>query len=60
MITEAAYTRAEAFICELRRWQHQLTTQQLRTLKGQALAGDIEGAKKGLHRLLLEKGRVTA
>ena len=29
-----------------------LTPQQYRTLKGQILAGDIEGAEKGLRRLL--------
>lgn len=28
-----------------------LTKQQKRTLKGQALSGDLEGAKKGLERL---------
>ena len=29
-----------------------LTAQQYRTLKGQCLAGDVEGAKKGLKKLL--------
>lgn len=29
-----------------------LTRQQLRTLKGQCKAGDIDGALKGLHRIL--------
>ncbi len=29
-----------------------LTRQQFRTLKGQALAGDIEGAGKGMYKLL--------
>ena len=29
-----------------------LTRQQLRTLKGQCRAGDIDGALKGLHRIL--------
>lgn len=29
-----------------------ITRQQLLTLRGQALSGDIEGAKKGLERIL--------
>lgn len=29
-----------------------LTPQQFRTLKGQCRAGDIDGAMKGLHRIL--------
>lgn len=29
-----------------------LTHQQYRTIKGQMIAGDVEGAMKGLHRLL--------
>lgn len=29
-----------------------LTRQQLRTLKGQCKAGDIDGALKGLHKIL--------
>jgi hypothetical protein len=33
-----------------------LTKQQYRTIKGQLIAGDIEGATKGLNRLLRKKG----
>lgn len=29
-----------------------LTSQQFRTLRGQCIAGDIDGAMKGLHRIL--------
>lgn len=29
-----------------------LTRQQIRTLKGQCRAGDIDGAMRGLHRIL--------
>lgn len=29
-----------------------LTSQQFRTLRGQCRAGDIDGAMKGLHRIL--------
>ena len=31
---------------------NKLTFQQYRTLKGQCLAGDVEGAKKGLFKIL--------
>lgn len=37
---------------ELARYQYRLTRQQYRTLKGQIKAGDIEGAAKGLEKLL--------
>lgn len=33
-----------------------LTAQQYRTLKGQVLAGDPDGAMRGLHKLLLMQG----
>lgn len=39
-------------LCDLRRERENLTPQQFRTLKGQILAGDIEGAEKGLRKLL--------
>lgn len=39
-------------LCELRRERQNLTVQQFKTLKGQILAGDVEGAEKGLRRLL--------
>lgn len=32
--------------------RHRLTTQQYRTLRGQVLAGDADGAMRGLHKLL--------
>lgn len=34
---------------------HGLTRQQIKTLRGQAMAGDIDGAIKGLERLLGRK-----
>ena len=34
-----------------------LTPQQYKTLRGQILAGDPEGAMKGLQRLLTEKSK---
>jgi len=40
----------------LRRLKDQgLTRQQIKTLRGQALAGDIDGAIKGLERILGRK-----
>ena len=44
-------TKARA-LDELARYQYRLTRQQYRTLKGQIKAGDIEGAAKGLEKLL--------
>lgn len=35
--------------------RHKLTPQQWRTLKGQCLAGDVEGAKKGFEKILNER-----
>lgn len=35
--------------------RHKLTPQQWRTLKGQCLAGDYEGAKKGFEKILNRK-----
>lgn len=39
----------------LRGWNHSLTPQQFKTLRGQILAGDPEGAMKGLQRILADK-----
>ena len=39
-------------VISLKRYRGILTTQQLRTLKGQMLSGDLEGAQKGLSTLL--------
>lgn len=47
-----AYAGANAFIRELKKYRDTLTPQQIRTLKGQALAGDVQGAEKGLQRVL--------
>lgn len=40
------------FIRKLKNCRQYLSKQQYRTIKGQALAGDIEGAEKGLNSLL--------
>lgn len=49
------YNIAHSFLCDLRAHHRQLTRQQFMTLRGQALAGDISGAKKGLAYILGEK-----
>ena len=38
----------------------ELTKQQYKTIRGQAIAGNITGAKKGLARLLKRKGGVAS
>ena len=44
----SAYARAKQFMDLLKTCRCSLTTQQIRTLRGQALSGDIDGAYKGL------------
>ena len=44
--------RLNSFMKKLKNSRPYLTTQQYRTIKGQALAGDIDGAQKGLNSLL--------
>lgn len=39
------------FLQMLKAHKQHLTKQQFKTIKGQALAGDIEGARKGLNKL---------
>lgn len=41
---------------QIRMNKHYLTTQQMRTLKGQVLAGDVDGAMRGLNKLI---GRIV-
>lgn len=41
----------------LKACRDRLTKQQYRTLKGQILAGDSDGAMKGLRKLLMQNGR---
>ena len=40
------------FMIRLKSCKPKLTVQQYRTIKGQALAGDITGAAKGLEKLM--------
>lgn len=45
------YVEINRFVKSLRD-HNMLSQQQKRTLKGQALSGDLEGARKGLNKLL--------
>ena len=51
-----AYLKAHCFLHKLKKYNPKLTGQEFKTLRGQALAGDIEGATKGLERILGRKG----
>lgn len=46
------YIEINGFVKYLKKYQHQLSKQQLKTLRGQALSGDLAGAKRGLIKLL--------
>ena len=50
------YLRAHGILCELREKyrKRKITAQQYRTIRGQAIAGDVDGAVKGLGKLLEE------
>lgn len=43
---------AQTAMNEIRKYRKLLTMQQKRTLKGQVLSGDIEGAMRGLDKLI--------
>ena len=43
----------------LKKHKDQLTKQQYKTLKGQAIAGDTQGAIKGLNRLLKRQSELS-
>ena len=45
----------ESHLLSLKKYRHKLTRQQLLTLRGQILKGDIEAFKKGLNKLLRRK-----
>jgi hypothetical protein len=40
------------FLMDLKRYKDVLPKQAMKTMKGQALSGDLEGAKKGLGTVL--------
>jgi hypothetical protein len=45
------YVEINRFIKRLEHYKGRIPTHQIKTLRGQALAGDLAGAKKGLERL---------
>ena len=49
-----AWLQAQQFVKSLRQYRGMLTAKQLRAVRGQALAGDIPGARKGLENMLKE------
>lgn len=46
------YIRAEPLLMELHKQRKILTRQQSQTIKGQALSGDMDGARRGMEALL--------
>lgn len=46
------YLKAREFLEKLRKHQNELDAQVYRTLKRQAISGDVQGAEKGLERIL--------
>lgn len=44
--------KADKFIKKLKRFNNILTKQQLKTLRGQAIKGEVEAAEKGLDTLI--------
>lgn len=46
------YLRAHPFLERLKQCKKHLDRQQLKTLRGQALNGDLEGAEKGLAKIM--------
>lgn len=47
-IDRRAYAAAAPFLARLKLFRRELTAQQWKTLRGQALSGDLEGAEKVL------------
>lgn len=45
-------TEITSFMKTLKCYRYALTAQEFRTLKGQAIVGDLEGARKGLNKIL--------
>ena len=47
-----AYVKANRFLSMLKKHVYEITPQEYRTLRGQAISGDLEGAQKGLLKIL--------
>lgn len=50
------YVAAQGFLKRLKALRRRLTTHQLSTLRGLALSGDLEGAEKGLWKIVMREG----
>ena len=46
------YINANGFLTELKKNYKYLDRHEFKTLRGQALSGDVDGAMKGLHKIL--------
>lgn len=51
------YLRADSFLKTLKNNREWLTQQQYKTLRGQALSGDLQGAMKGFEKLIGKQHR---
>ena len=49
------YLAANPFLTRLKSYDGQISKQEYRTLRGQALSGDVQGAEKGLQNILFRK-----
>ena len=54
--TPVAFLNAKTFLRVMQQCRAYLTIQEMKTLRGQALNGDLEGAYKGLEKLLRRGG----
>ena len=52
------YARAHKFLDEMKLYVGKLTKQEYATIKGQALHGDVEGARRGLRNVIERKMNV--
>ena len=57
--SRAAYAAANEVIKTLRKYKNNLTKDEISVIRGQALAGDVEGASNGLKVLLKRRGIVV-
>ena len=54
-IDRKAYAAAAPFLAQMKVYRDLLTWKQWHDLRGQALSGDIEGAEKGLMKIIRRK-----
>lgn len=49
----------EQFVSHLKTYRHRIPKQTLKTLRGQALAGDVDGAIRGLTHILKKESKIA-